>query len=313
MPPADFIAVAEETGLIDQLGRWVLDAVCRQRLAWRSEGLDPRPVRSTSRRTSCAAATSRATSCDCLRRHGLEPDGLVMEITESAAMAGGVSTRGRSCASSPTPGLRIAVDDFGAGASSLGRLQQLPVQILKLDRSFLTDVPASAQASGLVRAIVDLSAALDARLVVEGVETEAQREFLVASGCPLAQGFLLGRPVPAAELDGLLRAAGRAPRHRRRTARRRVREVGVPGATAARRRRYRPNVRAARSGAERLTLSRADRPNVQAAHSGATRCTLSRLLRADPSPSPAAVHVRGAARPAAAHSLRAQAATRPSQ
>jgi EAL domain-containing protein (putative c-di-GMP-specific phosphodiesterase class I) len=129
-----------------------------------------------------------------------------MEITESAAMAGGVRTEAqlRELAAA---GLRIAVDDFGAGASSLGRLQKLPVGILKLDRSFLTDVPSSAQASGLVRAIVDLSAALDAQLVVEGVETEAQRDFLVAAGCPLAQGFLLGRPAPAAELDGLLRAA----------------------------------------------------------------------------------------------------------
>ncbi len=209
VPPADFIAVAEETGLIDQLGRWVLDAVCRQRLAWRSEGLDPVLSFNVSPHELRRGDFARDV-LDCLRRHELEPDGLVMEITESAAMAGGVRTEAqlRELAEA---GLRIAVDDFGAGASSLGRLQQLPVQILKLDRSFLTGVPSSAQASGLVRAILDLGAALGARLVVEGVETEAQREFLVASGCALAQGFLLGRPAPAAELDGLLRA-GAAPR-----------------------------------------------------------------------------------------------------
>jgi diguanylate cyclase (GGDEF)-like protein/PAS domain S-box-containing protein len=204
VPPGDFIAVAEETGLIDQLGRWVLDAICRQRLAWRSVGVDPVVSFNVSpyelRRGDFAADV-----LDCVRRHGLEPEGLVMEITESTAMAGGVRTEAqlRELAAA---GLRIAVDDFGAGASSLGRLQKLPVQILKLDNSFLTGVPADAQASGLVRAIVDLSAALDARLVVEGVETEAQRDFLVSAGCPLAQGFLLGRPAPAAELDAVVRA-----------------------------------------------------------------------------------------------------------
>jgi diguanylate cyclase (GGDEF)-like protein/PAS domain S-box-containing protein len=203
VPPGGFVAVAEETGLIDQLGQWVLDAVCRQRLAWRADGLDPALHFNVSplelRRGHFAADV-----LDSLRRHRVGAEGLVMEITESAAMAGGARTEGqlRELAAA---GLRIAVDDFGAGASSLGRLQALPVQVLKLDRSFLTDVPASVQASGLVRAIVDLSAALDTRLVVEGVETEAQRDFVVAAGCPLAQGFLLGRPAPAAELDGVLR------------------------------------------------------------------------------------------------------------
>ena len=185
---------------------WVLEALCRQRLAWHSDGLDPVLSFNVSphelRRGDFAADV-----LDCLRRHRLEPNGLVMEITESAAMAGGARTEAqlRELAAA---GLRIAVDDFGAGASSLGRLQTLPVQILKLDRSFLTDVPSDPQASGLVRAIVDLSAALEADLVVKGVETEAQRDFLVAAGCPLAQGFLLGRPVPAAELDAVLRASG---------------------------------------------------------------------------------------------------------
>jgi diguanylate cyclase (GGDEF)-like protein len=209
VPPGDFIAVAEETGLIDPLGRWVLEEVCRQRLAWRSEGVDPVLSFNVSphelRRGDFAADV-----LDCLRRHDLEPQGLVIEITESAAMAGGVRTEAqlRELAAA---GLQIAVDDFGSGASSLGRLQQLPVQILKLDRAFLADVPSSVQASGLVRAIVDLSAALHARLVVEGVETEAQRDFLIAAGCPLAQGFLLGRPAPAAELDGVLRPGGVPP------------------------------------------------------------------------------------------------------
>jgi EAL domain-containing protein (putative c-di-GMP-specific phosphodiesterase class I) len=183
----------------------VLGALCRQRLAWRSEGFDPVLSFNVSlqelRRGDFAAGV-----LECLDEHGLEPEGLVMEVTESAAMADDAHTEPQLCELADA-GLRIAIDDFGAGASSLGRLQALPVHILKLDRSFLVDVPDRPQAAGLVRAVVDLSAALDATLVVEGVETGAHRDFLVASGCPLAQGFLLGRPVPATELHGVLRAA----------------------------------------------------------------------------------------------------------
>jgi diguanylate cyclase (GGDEF)-like protein/PAS domain S-box-containing protein len=205
VPPADFIPVAEHNGLIDDLGLWVLQAVCAQKVAWRAEGLDPVVSINTSlhelQRDDFAHGL-----LDRLDRHGVEPAGLVVELTETTVM-GDRSRVAPQIHALAEAGVRIAIDDLGAGASSLARLQELPVQLLKLDRSFLRDVPQSAQARALVRALVDLSAALETVLVVEGVETEEQRRFLAAAGCPLAQGYLLGRPVPAAALTGMLRAA----------------------------------------------------------------------------------------------------------
>ena len=101
-------------------------------------------------------------------------------------------------------GMRVAIDDFGSGYSSLTRLRELPVHSLKLDRAFLQGVPAQPESAAMVTAILELAAALGMAAIAEGVETEGQRAFLVARGCPLAQGFHLGRPVPAAELDAHL-------------------------------------------------------------------------------------------------------------
>jgi EAL domain-containing protein (putative c-di-GMP-specific phosphodiesterase class I) len=105
-------------------------------------------------------------------------------------------------------GAQIAIDDFGAGYSSLTRLRELPVGVLKLDRTFLVDVPDRREATAVVTAVIELAAALDMAAVAEGVETEAQRAFLVDRGCPLAQGYLLGRPAPADELALLIAGPG---------------------------------------------------------------------------------------------------------
>jgi EAL domain-containing protein (putative c-di-GMP-specific phosphodiesterase class I) len=105
-------------------------------------------------------------------------------------------------------GIEIAVDDFGAGYSSLSRLRTMPVQVLKIDRTFLEAVPGDPDATAIVTAIIELAGALGMEAVAEGVENEEQRAFLVQQGCPLAQGFLLGRPVPAAEIEPLLARVG---------------------------------------------------------------------------------------------------------
>jgi EAL domain-containing protein (putative c-di-GMP-specific phosphodiesterase class I) len=144
-----------------------------------------------------------------IARHGLDPSRMIAEITETAAMSQSVRTEplmGELAAG----GIRVAIDDFGAGYSSLSRLRELPVHILKVERQFLTDVPEREDASAVVTAILDLGTALGMDVVVEGIETEEQRSFLVERGCRLAQGFLLGRPAPAAELRALLEGA-RAP------------------------------------------------------------------------------------------------------
>jgi EAL domain-containing protein (putative c-di-GMP-specific phosphodiesterase class I) len=104
-------------------------------------------------------------------------------------------------------GLRIALDDFGSGYSSLSRLRELPVTTLKIDRAFLRDVPERPEAAAIVTAILRLARALGRTAVAEGVETEAQRAFLADQGCPLAQGYLFGKPMPAEEVEALMDAA----------------------------------------------------------------------------------------------------------
>jgi EAL domain-containing protein (putative c-di-GMP-specific phosphodiesterase class I) len=103
-------------------------------------------------------------------------------------------------------GLQIALDDFGSGYSSLSRLREMPVETLKIDRAFLREVPANREAAAIVTAILRLSQALGRTAVAEGVETEAQRRFLTEEGCPLVQGFLLGRPMPPDGVEALLAA-----------------------------------------------------------------------------------------------------------
>ena len=138
-----------------------------------------------------------------MRADGGVADRLTVEITESAAMADPLRTD-PVLTELAASGIEIAVDDFGAGYSSLSRLRGMPVQVLKIDRTFLRGVPEDPGATAIVTAIIELAGALGMEAVAEGVENEEQRAFLVARGCPLAQGYLLGRPVPADEIEPLL-------------------------------------------------------------------------------------------------------------
>jgi EAL domain-containing protein (putative c-di-GMP-specific phosphodiesterase class I) len=192
--PAEFIPVAEQTGLIDAIGDWVLEAVCAQQVAWAERGLRPD--------ISFNVSPSQLRRGDFLERvherialPGVDPSRLTVELTESStledpALAETVIRELHAL------GLRIALDDFGTGYSSLSRLRELPVSTLKIDRSFLRDVPERPEAAAVVTAILQLALALGRTAVAEGVESEAQRAFLAAEGCPLAQGFLLGAPSP---------------------------------------------------------------------------------------------------------------------
>ena len=203
VPPLEFIPIAEETGIIDRVGEWVAEAICRQRLAWQAEGLDPIVTLNASPR-ELRRPDFAERLLERVARHGLDPSRMIVEITETAAMREQARIEpllGQLAAG----GIRVAIDDFGAGYSSLSRLRELPVHMLKVERQFLTDVPEREDASAVVTAILDLGAALGMDVVVEGIETEAQRAFLVERGCRLAQGFLLGRPAPAEELAPLLR------------------------------------------------------------------------------------------------------------
>jgi diguanylate cyclase (GGDEF)-like protein/PAS domain S-box-containing protein len=200
--PDDFIAFAEETGFVDRVGDWVVGAARDQVLAWERAGY--RPPRVT---VNVSPRQLRRPDFGQRLLGLVAPDDvasrLTVEITESAAMADPLRTD-PVLTELVAAGIEVAVDDFGAGYSSLSRLRTMPVQVLKIDKTFLQAVPGDAQATAIVTAIIELARALGMEAVAEGVENEEQRAFLVERGCPLAQGYLLGRPVPAADVEPLL-------------------------------------------------------------------------------------------------------------
>jgi EAL domain-containing protein (putative c-di-GMP-specific phosphodiesterase class I)/PAS domain-containing protein len=206
--PAEFIPVAERTGLIDAVGDWVLAAVCAQQAAWAARGLRPHISFNVSPR-QLRRGDFVARLREQIAAHGVDPARLTVELTESSTLED--PARAEALVRElDALGLRIALDDFGTGHWSLSRLRELPVATLKIDRAFLRDVPDRPDAAAVVTAILQLARALGRTAVAEGVETEAQRAFLARAGCPLAQGFLLGAPAPAGALEALMTAPLRA-------------------------------------------------------------------------------------------------------
>jgi EAL domain-containing protein (putative c-di-GMP-specific phosphodiesterase class I) len=139
----------------------------------------------------------------CLDTHDLPGDRLVVEITESA-LATDLGRLAGSIGELRDRGVSVAIDDFGIGHSSLSRLTQLPISTLKIDRSFISDIPSSAEAATLVTTIIQLAQNLAMEPIAEGIETETQREFLLERGCTLGQGFLFSRALPVDQLETLL-------------------------------------------------------------------------------------------------------------
>ncbi|HEY6761614.1 MAG TPA: EAL domain-containing protein [Baekduia sp.] len=198
VPPGDFIPIAEETGLIDPIGDWVVEELCAQATRWADAGHRPRLSFNLSprqlRRTDLVASIAQR-----IVAHDLRPQQFCAELTETAIMSD--AHRHRSLLDElHEAGVQIAIDDFGAGHSSLARLRDLPVQVLKVDRAFLDRVPDDHGSAAIVAAILALADALDMSTIVEGIETREQLEFLRQHGCPFGQGYLLGRPVPADQL-----------------------------------------------------------------------------------------------------------------
>ena len=208
--PAQFIPVAESSGLIGPLGEWVLAQVCQQGRQWRAEGLpalmlavniSPHQFHLTDLRGHVAAA---------LAASGYPPQALELEITESALAAHPEEARG-TLAHLRALGLRVAVDDFGTGYSSLAQLKRFPLDVLKIDQGFIRDIPHSADDMAISEAIIAMSRSLGMSVLAEGVETPEQLAFLRERGCDAYQGYLCSRPLPAPEFAALLRAHATSP------------------------------------------------------------------------------------------------------
>jgi EAL domain-containing protein (putative c-di-GMP-specific phosphodiesterase class I) len=210
VPPDRFIPLAEESGLILPIGEWVLREACAQRAAWNALPSRVRMCVNVSaiqfRQSDFAAIVSGA-----LAAADLAPGSLELELTESVLMQG---TQEVIAALShlSARGLTLAIDDFGAGYSSLSYLRHLPIQRLKVDRAFISDLAASEDAAAITRAIVSMGRALGLEVIAEGVETQAQAELLRGLDCERAQGFLYCRPLPAEALEQWLASRGIAAR-----------------------------------------------------------------------------------------------------
>jgi diguanylate cyclase (GGDEF)-like protein len=208
--PARFIGLAEESGLIIGLGRWVLWEACRQMHVWQAAGLPPLPVSVNVSPRQFADADFEATVAYALSESGISPGDLKLEITESV-LATDLERTAAVMRRLRERGVTVSIDDFGVDYSALRYLKQFPVAELKIDQGFVSHVTTSPQDAAITEAIIALARSLGLAVVAEGVETLPQLDFLRDRGCDAAQGYVLSRPLPAEDMTRLLECGDTLP------------------------------------------------------------------------------------------------------
>lgn len=195
--PLKFIPLAEEIGLIEQIGAWVLEEATRQLAQWHADGIHGLTMAINISAHQLRSANLPDQVMLCLKRHNLNEGELELEVTESVAMNNPEQAIDQ-LRTLRKLGVHLAIDDFGTGYSSLAYLKMLPIQTIKLDRTFVQDIETDANDAAISAATLALAHSLGLKVVAEGVETEAQRDFLAAHNCDILQGYLFGKPEPAA-------------------------------------------------------------------------------------------------------------------
>jgi diguanylate cyclase (GGDEF)-like protein len=201
--PLEFVPALEESGLIRPVGEWVVDAVCRQIAEWQRAGIAPLPIAVNLSAKQFSQRNIATVIEDALCKHDVAAGLLEIELTEAAMQDGEEAQAVMSKLKSL--GVTIAIDDFGTGHASLSDLKRLPIDVLKIDSSFVTGLPEDESDVSMAKAIITMGHSLGLKVVAEGVEEERQVTFLADNGCDEMQGYLLGRPVPASEMTTIAR------------------------------------------------------------------------------------------------------------
>jgi EAL domain-containing protein (putative c-di-GMP-specific phosphodiesterase class I) len=206
VPPADFIPLAEETGLIVQIGEWVVREVCAQLRRWHDSGLSSLCAAINISAPQLQQPTFTNIVVEALERNSLAPQSLQIEITESVAVQN-IDVLMQVLRALKNHGVGIAIDDFGTGQSSLVYLRRFPIDTVKIDKTFVNDVTTDDSAAAIVSYVINLAHTLRFQVVAEGVETEAQYNFLRLNACDKLQGYLFSAALPAAEVEEFFKRA----------------------------------------------------------------------------------------------------------
>jgi len=208
--PAQFIPLAEETGLIVQIGEWVLKTACEQNKRWRDQGIPPMRVAVNLSARQFTQKTLLSDVARIIAQSGLTPDCLELEITESLVMTNPEHAT-ETLHKLKAMGISLSIDDFGTGYSSLAYLKRFPIDCVKIDRSFIKDIPTEADDMAITKGVIALGHSLRLKVVAEGVETVEQQDFLRSNGCDEMQGYLFSKPLPAEEVMTLLKTHAQKP------------------------------------------------------------------------------------------------------